>query len=182
MTRGRVVGVIGCGVIAAAVFSDRVVALPNHPIITEVYTDPPGATDGPVGRPPSNEHQSFIEIYLPPASALSAALAPSADAMNLTFYEVEGDTTSSGIELVNYRFDLPTFDLDPSNGTTSGAIARPSSGMVVLGWVDYVGAPPTGLAGSPSTRIGLVNGGITSQPSGYTFIAINGNSFSRCCC
>ena len=147
---------------------------PDHPIITEVYTDPVGLNDGPVGRDPSSAHQEFIEIYLPPASSLRASL--NKDALNLTFYEVEGDDTSSGLSLVNYRFDLPTFDLDLSNGTTAGAVARPAGGVIVLGWVDYVGDPPTALAGTPSSRVALINGGVTST-SGYTFIAINGNHF-----
>lgn len=148
--------------------------IPDHPIITEVYTDPPGANDGPVGRDPSNFDQEYIEIYLPPMGNLDPTINP--DALRLTFYEVEGDFTSSGLGLVNYRFDLPMFDLDLSNGITPGAIPRPASGVVVLGWVDYVGDPPTGLAGTPSARVGLVNGGILGA-SGYTFIAINGHHF-----
>ena len=148
--------------------------VPNHPIITEVYFDPPGLNDGPVGRDPGNRHQEYLEIYLPPAGALRPGL--NKDALRLTFYEVEGDTTSTGLGLVNYRFDLPTFDLDPSNGTTPGAVARPARGVVVLGWVDYVGDPPTALAGTPSSRIALINGGVTGT-SGFTFIAINGHHF-----
>ena len=154
MTRGQVVGIITCGVFTAAVLCDSATALPNHPIITEVYTDPPGANDGPVGRDPSNFDQEYIEIYLPPMGNLDPTINP--DALRLTFYEVEGDFTSSGLGLVNYRFDLPMFDLDLSNGITPGAIPRPASGVVVLGWVDYVGDPPTGLAGTPSSRVGLV--------------------------
>ena len=63
--------------------------VPNHPIITEMYFDPPGLNDGPVGRDPGNRHQEYIEIYLPPASALRPGL--NKDALRLTFYEVEGD-------------------------------------------------------------------------------------------
>ncbi len=145
---------------------------PDHPIVTEVYGDPPGLTDGPVGRDPTNLHQGFIEIYLPPASALSTALMPFKDSMQLTFYEVEGDSSSSGLSLVNYRFDLPAFDLDPSNGTT--ALPRPPSGVLVLGWVDYIGNPPTGFV-LPETA--LIQGGLTSPPTDFTFIAINGLQF-----
>jgi hypothetical protein len=148
---------------------------PNHPIVTEVYFDPPGLNDGPVGRDPANQHQEFIEIYLPPLASLSPAL--NKDALRITYYEVEGDSDSTGPSLVNCRFDLPTFDLDPSNGMTAGAIPRPSSGVVVLGWVDYVGNPPTSLAGTPSTRVALINGGITSTGGAYTFIAVNGHHF-----
>ncbi len=137
--------------------------VPDHPIISEVYTEPPGASDGPVGRDLANEHQEFIEIYVPPAANLNPIYNP--NALNLTFYEVEGDKTSSGYTLVNYRIDIPTF-------------ARPASGVVVLGWVDYVGNPPTGLAGTPSTRLGLVNGGITAMPADYLFVAMNGGQFS----
>ncbi len=145
---------------------------PNHPLITEVYTDPPGLNDGPFGREVSNLHQEYIEIYLPPAASLAPGL--NKDALRLTFYEVEGDSTSSGLGLINYRFDLPTFDLDPSNGLTAGAIARPSSGVVVLGWVDYTSTSPVQLAGTPSTRMAMINGGITSTGVTYTFIAFNG--------
>ncbi len=148
---------------------------PDHPVITEVFTNPVGLMDGPVGRDPANLHQEYIEIYLPPAADLDFALNP--DALNLTFYEVEGDFTSSGVGLVNYRIDLPTFDLDPSNGLTFGAIARPPSGAVVIGWVDYVGNPPTDLAGTPSTRVALIDGGITSATD-FVFIALNGAQFS----
>ncbi len=167
----RIVASALAGVLAAGVLA----AEPDHPIITEVYTDPVGSNDGPVGRDPASMHQEFIEIYLPTAAALRPGL--NKDALNLTFYEVEGDTSSSGYRLVNYRFDLPTFDLDPSNGTTPGAIPRPPSGVVVLGWVDYVGDPPVDLAGTASTRIGLINGGITSAGD-FVFIAINGHHFS----
>ncbi|MCB9854228.1 MAG: hypothetical protein H6818_00970 [Phycisphaerales bacterium] len=147
---------------------------PNRPVITEVFQDPAGASDGPVGRLLSNAHQEFIEIYLPPAAELRADLNP--DALNITFYEVEGDDTSSGNGLVNYRIDLPTFDVQPANGLTPGAIARPPSGIVVIGWVDYIGNPPSGLAGTPASRVALINGGITSS-SDYVFVALNGNQF-----
>jgi len=118
----------------AAVVSAQI---PNHPIITEVFTDPSGVNDGPFGRDVTNAHQEYIEIYLPPAASLAAGL--NKDALRLTFYEVEGDSSSSGLGLINYRFDLPTFDLDSSNGLTAGAIARPSSGvaaaMIPIAWV-----------------------------------------------
>ncbi len=146
-------------------------ALPDHPVITEVYRDALG-NDGPVGREPTKLHQEFIEIYLPTLDDLAVGL--SADALAITFYEVEGDSSSLNTGLVNYRIDLPVFDLDPSNGLTG--LPRPPSGLVVLGWVDYVGSPPVGLAGTPSTRLGLVNGGITESRD-YTFIAINGAQF-----
>ncbi len=57
---------------------------PDHPVITEVFTNPsgPGNDDGPVGRNPANDHQEFIEIYLPPASDLDPPF--DADALNLT--------------------------------------------------------------------------------------------------
>ena len=169
------------GLVCAVLFAGGISALvqgqvPDHPVLTEVYTDPPGANDGPVGRDVGNQHQEYLELYLPPASALNPAL--NKDALRLTFYEVEGDTSSSGNALVNYRFDLPIFDLDPSNGTTPGAFPRPSGGVVILGWVDYVGDPPTGLAGTPSTRVALINGGVTTSPAGATFVAINGHHFT----
>lgn len=156
---------------------------PDHPIITEVYTDPPGANDGPVGRDVANEHQEFIELYLPAAADLNASLMPFKDALLLTFYEVEGDASSSGLELVNYRFDLPPFDLEPGapSGLEPGSIPRPDSGVVVLGWVDYDGDPPTALKGVDSDhRVALVLGGITSEPAApddFVFVAINGNHF-----
>lgn len=150
--------------------------VPDHPIITEVYTDPIGVNDGPVARDPGSEHQEYVEIFLPSAPDLAPGL--NKDALRLAFYEVEGDGSSSGAELVNYRFDLPTFDLDPANGITSGAVPRPVSGVVVMGWVDYVGNPPVDLAATPSTRIGLINGGITSSGPDFVFIAINGHHFS----
>lgn len=150
-------------------------AMPDHPIVTEVFQDPVGLTDGPVGRDPSNLHQSFIEIYLPPASDLRPGLDP--DALRLTFYEVEGDVTSPGLGLVNYRIDLPPFDVDPTNGITPGAIARPPSGVVVIGWVDYLGSPPVDLLGTPDARVALVDGGITAAGD-FTFVALNGGQFS----
>ncbi|TWT40448.1 hypothetical protein RAS1_41580 [Phycisphaerae bacterium RAS1] len=159
---------------SAALVPAVLAAIPDHPIITEVYTDPPGVNDGPVGRDPANLHQEYIEIYLPPAANLRPGL--NKDALRLAFYEVEGDEDSTGPGLVNYRFDLPTFDLDPSNGLTPGAVARPAGGVVVLGWVDYLGNPPTALAGTAATRVALINGGVTSTP-GYTFVPINGNQF-----
>ncbi|GEM_PF-2226423 len=162
--------VVAC---AALLLTDAARAqLPNHPVITEVYTDPNGLDDGPFCRDPANLHQEYIEIYLPPSASLSPSL--NKDALKLTFYEVEGDSTSGGLGLINYRFDLPTFDLDPSNGTTAGAIARPSSGVVVLGWVNYTTTAPVVLAGTPSTRLAMINGGITTTGGAYTFIAING--------
>ncbi|MBW2387514.1 MAG: hypothetical protein JRG89_03680 [Deltaproteobacteria bacterium] len=145
--------------------------LPDHPVITEVYQEPPFG-GGPVGRDPADPHQEFLEIYLPSLADLAPGLDK--DALNVTFYDVEGDATSPGLALVNYRIDLPTFDLDPSNGLTG--LPRPASGVVVLGWVDYVGNPPTDLAGTPSSRIALIDGGVTST-SGFTFIAINGGQF-----
>lgn len=148
--------------------------LPDHPIITEAYYDPPGDNDGPVGRDATNAHQEYLEIYLPPAGNLDPDL--NKDFLRLTFYHVEGDWESVGRGLVNYRFDLPPFDLDPSNGISEGAIARPPSGVVVLGWVDYVGNPPTGLAGTPNSRVALIDGGVT-EVSGFTFIAVNGHHF-----
>jgi len=148
---------------------------PNHPVITEVFADPAGASDAPVGRLTSNPHQEYIEIWLPPAVGLAPGL--NKDALRLAFYEVEGDDTSSGLGLINYRIDLPTFDLDLGNGLTPGAIARPPSGVVVLGWVDYVGNPPVDLAGTPSTRVALINGGITSATD-FVFVAMNGAQFS----
>ena len=148
---------------------------PDHPVITEVFTDPLGLSDGPVGRDMTNSEQEYIEIYLPPLAALNPLL--NKDALALTFYEVEGDSSSSGNALVNYRIDLPLFDLDPGNGTMVGAIPRPASGVVVMGWVDYVGNPPVDLAGTPATRVALINGGITSATE-FVFIAINGAQFS----
>lgn len=145
---------------------------PDHPVITEVFQEPP-ATGGPAVRDPADPHQEYIEIYIPPLGDLDPAL--DANSLDLAFYEVEGDATSPGLSLVNYRIDLPTFDLDPSDGLTG--LPRPASGVVVLGWVDYVGAPPTDLAGTPSSRVALIDGGVTSV-SGFTFVAINGSQFS----
>lgn len=173
MSIARTVRVLGLAALAAGVSASAALALgPNHPVLTEVYRDPPGVNDGPVGRLPGNAHQEYIEIYLPPLSALAPTL--NKDAIQLTFYEVEGDSSSTGLGLVEYRIDLPSFDLDPSNGLTG--LPRPASGVVVLGWVDYTGTPPTALAGTPATRVGLVNGGITSAV-GFTFIAVNGAQF-----
>lgn len=164
-------------VIALAVRTETSHAqLPDHPVITEVYTDAIGLNDGPVARDPSSTNQEYIEIYLPTSASLNPLF--NKDSLRLTFYEVEGDTDSSGVNLINYRFDLPTFDLDSSNGITAGAIARPPSGVIVLGWVDYVGNPPTGLAGTPATRVALINGGITSTDGTFIFIAINGSHFT----
>ncbi len=173
--------------------------IPDHPIITEVFNNPTGNNDAPVGADPGNLHQEFIEIYIPPLANLSPSL--NADALNLAIYEVEGDRNSSGNTFVNYRFDLPTFDLNPANGMTG--TARPASGVVVLGWVDYVfsnagncsgngaacsvsaqncadasscRATPTALAGTPGTRLAMVNGGVTSTGS-FLFVAINGDQF-----
>jgi len=144
---------------------------PAHPVITEIYQNPL-AGGGPVGRDPAAPHQEFIEIYLPSLADLDPLL--NKDALNLTFYDVEGDASSPGMSKINYRIDLPTFDLDPGNGLTG--LARPASGVVVLGWVDYVGNPPTALAGTPGTRVALIDGGITSAVD-FTFIAINGDHF-----
>jgi hypothetical protein len=160
---------------AIAVQATAAAAGPDHPVITEVFQDPPG-NDGPAGHDPANPHQQYLEIYLPPAADLAGGALARKDSLKLTFYEIEGDASSSGNGTVNYRIDLPPFDLDPANGITPGAIARPSSGVVVIGWVDVVGNPPTALAGTATTRIGLVNGGITSA-SGYTFVALNGSTF-----
>ncbi len=166
---GAVWGVLLLGL---GVSGDAAALGPDHPVITEVYQDPP-AGGGPAGRDPADPHQEYIEIYLPLLADLDPGL--NKDALNMAFYDVEGDSSSPGLALVNYRIDLPTFDLDPSNGLTG--LPRPSSGVVVLGWVDYVGNPPTDLAGTPGTRLALINGGITSTPD-FTFIAINGGQFS----
>jgi hypothetical protein len=164
---------VALGALGAAFTSTAAHAqIPNRPIFTEIFQNPLG-NDGPVGRDPANRHQEYIEIYLPPLANLSPSLPK--DSLDLTIYEVEGDASSPENGLVTLRIDLPTFDLDPSNGLTG--LPRPSSGVVVIGWVDYVGNPPTALAGTPSTRVGLVNGGITSA-STYTFIALNGAQFT----
>lgn len=148
---------------------------PDHPILTEVFNNPNG-NDGPIGRDPGSEDQEFFEFYLPTAAALNPSM--NKDALRLTFYEIEGDSGNSEVGFVNFRVNLPTFDLDPSNGTTPGAVPRPSSGVVVVGWLDYVGDPNQGdppvLAGTPSTRVALINGGITTSPSGAVFVAMNG--------
>jgi hypothetical protein len=166
------IGVFAFGVTFPALIASA--QLPDHPIVAEAYCDPPGTSDGPVARLPGNPHQEFIEIYLPPLASLNPAL--NRDALRLALFEIEGDVDSTGYGLVNYRIDLPTFDLDPSNGINAGAIARPPSGVVVLGWVDYIGNPPTDLAGTPSTRIALINGGITAAAD-FTFVALNGGQF-----
>ena len=150
------------------------VAAPDHPILTEIYRDPPGANDGPVGRDPANLHQEYIEIHLPSALELRPGL--SKDALRLAIYEVEGDASSSGNGLVEYRIDLPTFDLDPTNGLTPGAVGRPVGGKVILGWVDYLGNPPTALAGTANTRVALVDGGVTATTDSV-FVAVNGDQF-----
>lgn len=151
--------------------------VPDHPIITEVFNNPDGINDGPTGRDPTSEHQEYIEIYLPTAAQLNPAL--NADNLRLTYYEIEGDSSNSNRGFVSQRFDLPALDLNPANGTTAGAVARPSSGVVILGWVDYnVANPPTDLFGTPSTRKGLINGGITASPAGALFIAVNGAQFT----
>jgi hypothetical protein len=154
-------------------------AAPDHPVITEVFRDaPPTGTsvgDGPVSKDPAYPHAEYVEIYLPEAAQLAAGL--NRDSRGLTFYVIEGDITSSGVGTVDFRIDLPPFDLDPGNGTTPGAVPRPESGVVVIGWIDYAGGnPPSGLAGTPSTRIALIQGGTTST-SGFTFVALNGNHF-----
>ncbi|MFQ5494143.1 MAG: hypothetical protein ACE5EX_02075 [Phycisphaerae bacterium] len=175
MARRIVVAAVAAIALCAGVSHGQ---LPDHPIITEVYTDPPGINDGPIGRDPTNLHQSFIEIYLPTCAELNPALGLNCDAMNLTFYDVEGDSSSSGVELVNYRLDLPPFDVDLSTPPAAGVVARPSSGIVVLGWVDYLGTSTADLAGTPSTRVALINGGITATPAApndYVFVAINGH-------
>ncbi|MFN0137738.1 MAG: hypothetical protein ACKVS9_16660 [Phycisphaerae bacterium] len=148
---------------------------PNRPIITQVFNNPAG-TDGPTGRDPANMHQEFVQIYLPTSAQLGPGL--SKDSLKLTFYEIEGDSGNSERGFVNLRVDLRPFDLDPSNGITAGAIARPSSGVVILAWVDYnADVPPTDLAGTPATRVARINGGITTTPAGCTLIAINGGTF-----
>ena len=147
---------------------------PDHPIISEVYQES-AVPGGPATTDLENvntPNQEFIEIYLPPLADLSSAL--NKDALNLTLYDVEGDSSSPGISKVNLRVDLPTFDLDPSNGMTG--LARPHNGIVVLGWVQYLGNPPVGLAGTSSSRIAMINGGVTST-SNFTFIPLNGDQF-----
>jgi len=148
---------------------------PSRPIITEVYNSPFG-NDGPTGRTPGNLHQEFVELFVPDAANLDSSL--NKDFLRLTFYEVEGDSSSPERGHVNQRFDLPPLDLDPSNGIIPSALPRPSNGVIILGWVDYNTLnPPTALRGTPSTRTGLINGGVTTSPPGALFIAINGNQF-----
>ncbi len=203
---GRATGYLyGCLTLVICVCS-AFGADPDHPIITEVFSDPVDAADGPVGRNPTNEHQEYIEIWLPTETGLAAGL--SAAGLNMTFYEIEGDRSSTGNTLVNYRFDLPTFCvLNNPAMCPAGTIPRPSSGVVVLGSVDYAGSlaqgtcassmlpcdvfldncagvnedclvpAPTALAGAPGTRVGLINGGITATDGTYTFVAINGHHF-----
>ena len=150
--------------------------IPDHPLILEVFNNPRG-TDGPTGRNLDNLHQEYIKIYLPVAANLNPSL--NKDALNVTFYEIEGDSSNSQRGHVNQRIDLPTFDLDSGNGLTDGAIARPSSGAVVIAWVDYnAEKPPDDLAGTPSTRSGLINGGITTSAPGTVFVAMNGAQFN----
>src|SRR5262245_55321299 len=151
--------------------------VPDHPLITEIFTNPPGA-DGPNGRNLDNPNQEFIEIYLPTAAQLRPGL--NKDNLRLTFYEIEGDSNNSLRGHVNQRIDLRPFDLDPSNGITSGAIARPSSGVVILAWVDYSyeSQPPEDLGGTPATRVALINGGIITPPAGTVVVAMNGAQFS----
>lgn len=184
----------------------RAQQLPDHPVVTEVFNNPRGAADASLGRDPNNPHQEFIELWLPPQSALNPNLDP--DALNLTFYEVEGDATSTGLGLINYRFDLPTFCVRANPAfCPPETIHRPPSGVIVLGWVDYdtalnqgtcagngapchayaencadgsdcIADPPTDLAGTPDTRIALINGGITDTGGDFLFIAVNGHHFS----
>ena len=136
-------------------------AAPGHPVFTEIYQDPPGPNDGPVGRDGGNLHQEFVEIYLPTLADLDPGLAK--DGLAITVYNVEGDGSSPGLGLVNFRIDLPLFDLDPGNGLSG--LPRPASGLVVLGWVDYVGSPvPTGLAGTASTRVAQSISRFRSRP------------------
>ena len=96
----KIIAAIGCAACVASAYAQ----LPDHPVITEVYFDAPGVNDGPVGREPGNDHQEYIEIYLPPMAVLAPGLDK--DALRLTVYEVEGDLTSSGVGLINYRFSI----------------------------------------------------------------------------
>ncbi len=150
--------------------------VPNHPVITEVYFDPNGVNDGPIGRDSTNPHQEFVEIYLPTCAELDTAL--SCSALNITFEEVEGDHTSMELGQLNYRWDLPTFCvLANSASCPVNTIPRPNSGIVVLGWVDYGDATPTTLAGTVNTRVALIKGGLTAEDGDYVFVAINGQQF-----
>ncbi len=152
--------------------------IPDRPVITEIFNNPTGS-DGPTARDLTNPEQEYVEVYLPDVSNLAASLQPYKDALRITYYEIEGDSGNSEIGYVNQRVDLPPFDLDASNGVQVGSVARPASGVLVLGWVDYTpyGGEPTDLAGDPGSRIGLINNGITSSPPGTEFIAVNGNQF-----
>jgi len=90
--------------------------------------------------------RKYIEIYLPPAASLAAGL--NKDALRLTFYEVEGDSSSSGLGLINYRFDLPTL-------IWTRLTALPPERLLAVqrrrgpGWVDYSTTSPVVLAGAP---------------------------------
>ncbi|MDG2335865.1 MAG: hypothetical protein P8Q97_16760 [Myxococcota bacterium] len=147
---------------------------PDHPILTEIYQESsvPGGPATTDLTNPNTPHQEFIEIFIPPLADLSPTLDK--DALNLTFYDIEGDASSPGLSQVNLRVDLPTFDLDPSNGLTG--LPRPQTGIVVLGWIQYLGNPPTGLTGTPNSRTAMINGGITGA-AGFTFIPLNGDQF-----
>ncbi|MDO8629017.1 MAG: hypothetical protein Q7R41_00860, partial [Phycisphaerales bacterium] len=155
--------------------------VPDHPIITEVFNNPTGANDGPVGRDPTNLHQEFIEIYLPTAANLDPSL--NKDELLLTFYEIEGDSGNSFRGHANQRFDLPTLDLDRnSSGVTPGAIDVTDIRVLVLGWVDYNSSDPfvvpNDLSGVDAAhRLGLINGGISTSPAGVVFVAMNGAQF-----
>jgi len=165
-----VFGVLAVGVPASA-------QLPNHPIITEVYFDPNGVNDGPIGRDLANANQEFVEIYLPTCADLDTP-ALSCTALNITFEEVEGDHTSMELGQLNYRWDLPTFCvLANAASCPVNTIPRPNSGIVVLGWVDYGDATPTTLAGTINSRVALIKGGLTAEDGDYVFVAINGNQF-----
>lgn len=149
--------------------------VPDHPIITEVFNNPTGS-DGPSNRDNGNNNQEFVELYLPTSGQLRVGL--NKDSLKLTLYEIEGDSNNSLRGQVNQRIDLKPFDLDTSNGTTPGAIARPSNGIVVLCWANYNSAnPPTDLDGSPASRKALINGTITSPPAGVSVVVFNGNQF-----
>lgn len=170
------VRIVGGVVLAAAIQSQSLLGqMPTHPIITEMFNNPVGH-DGPTARTPSNPHQEFFEIYVPAAADLDPSL--NKDFLRLTFYEIEGDSANAQRGRVNQRFDLPSIDADLSNGVSPGAKPRPASGIIILGWVDYNTLdPPTALAGTSSSRIALINGGVTTSPPGTMFVAMNGNQF-----